>query len=142
MKKILYNTTVALGAIIIMASCKNNSTPATPTESSVVTPVPSSEYTAFKQWQQQQAAQPVQPAPVVVVHKHYVVERTTTAPAKKKGWSKAAKGTAIGAGAGAVTGAIISKNNRGLGAVIGGVVGGGVGYGVGRSKDKKDGRNE
>lgn len=60
--------------------------------------------------------------------------------AKKKGWSKAAKGTAIGAGSGAVLGAVINKRNRALGAVIGGVLGGGVGYGIGRSMDKKDGR--
>ncbi|MET0635239.1 MAG: YMGG-like glycine zipper-containing protein [Chitinophagaceae bacterium] len=66
---------------------------------------------------------------------------TTTQPAaRKKGWSKAAKGTAIGAGSGAILGAVINKKNRGVGAVVGGVVGGGVGYGVGRSKDKKDGR--
>ena len=68
---------------------------------------------------------------------------TQTAPApvavKKRGWSKAAKGAAIGAGAGAIGGAIISKN-KGLGAVIGGVVGGAGGYIIGRSKDKKDGR--
>jgi hypothetical protein len=67
---------------------------------------------------------------------------TSTQPAaqtQKKGWSKAAKGTAIGAGSGAVVGAIISKK-KGRGAIIGGVVGAGVGYGVGRSKDKKDGR--
>ena len=60
--------------------------------------------------------------------------------AKKKGWSKAAKGATIGAGSGAILGAVIHKRNRALGAVIGGVLGGGVGYGIGRSKDKKDGR--
>jgi YMGG-like Gly-zipper len=60
--------------------------------------------------------------------------------AKKKGWSKAAKGATIGAGSGAVLGAVINKRNRALGAVIGAVVGGGVGYGIGRSVDKKDGR--
>jgi hypothetical protein len=64
-----------------------------------------------------------------------------TAPAQeKKGWSKAAKGTAIGAGSGAVLGAIVNKKNRAAGAVIGGVVGGAGGYIIGRSKDKKDGR--
>jgi hypothetical protein len=59
---------------------------------------------------------------------------------KKKGWSKAAKGTAIGAGAGAVLGAVINKKNRAVGAVIGGVIGGGGGYVIGRGMDKKDGR--
>jgi hypothetical protein len=64
--------------------------------------------------------------------------KTTTV--KKKGWSKAAKGTAIGAGAGAVLGAVINKRNRAVGAVIGGVIGGGGGYVIGRGMDKKDGR--
>ncbi len=63
----------------------------------------------------------------------------STTPAKKKGWSKAAKGTAIGAGSGAVLGAIVSKNKV-KGAVIGGIIGAGGGYGIGRAKDKKDGR--
>lgn len=58
----------------------------------------------------------------------------------KKGWSKAAKGTAIGAAGGAVLGAVINKKNRAVGAVIGGVLGGGGGYVIGRGMDKKDGR--
>ena len=62
--------------------------------------------------------------------------KTTT----KKGWSKAAKATAIGAGTGAVLGAVINKKNRVAGAVIGGVLGGGGGYVIGRGMDKKDGR--
>ncbi len=64
----------------------------------------------------------------------------STTPARKKGWSKAAKGTAIGAGSGAVLGAIISKKKV-KGAVIGGILGAGGGYAIGRSKDKKDGRH-
>ena len=63
---------------------------------------------------------------------------TTTQPAKK-GWSKAAKGAAIGAGAGAVTGILVDKKD-GRGAVVGGLIGAGTGYVIGRSKDKKDGR--
>src|SRR5215217_4760597 len=35
----------------------------------------------------------------------------TAKAAEKKGWSKAAKGTAIGAGAGATAGAVINKKN-------------------------------
>lgn len=61
--------------------------------------------------------------------------------AEKKGWSKAAKATVIGAGSGAVLGAVINKRNRAAGAVIGGVIGGGVGYGIGRKMDKNDGRS-
>ena len=58
---------------------------------------------------------------------------------KKEGWSKAAKGTAIGGASGAVIGAVLSKN-KGAGAVIGGVVGAAGGYILGRKSDKKDGR--
>ncbi len=63
-------------------------------------------------------------------------------PQRDKGWSDAAKGTAIGGGAGAILGAVVSKNNRGLGAVIGGVVGAGGGYVLGRAQDRKSGRVE
>jgi len=62
---------------------------------------------------------------------------STTTTTKKKGWSKAAKGTAIGAGSGAIIGAVVSKGNRGKGAIIGGVLGAGAGYVIGRDKDKK-----
>lgn len=61
---------------------------------------------------------------------------TTT---KKKGWSSAAKGAAIGGAAGAVTGVLVDKKN-GRGAIIGGVLGAGTGYIIGRSKDKRTGR--
>ena len=106
----------------------------------------------FQEWQAQNERKDASmyytanqaPAPVV---KRTVARKpaaTTTAPvattSKKKGWSKAAKGTAIGAATGAVAGAIINKKNRVLGGVIGGVLGGGVGYGIGRGMDKKDGR--
>jgi hypothetical protein len=60
--------------------------------------------------------------------------------AKKKGISKAAKGTAIGAVSGGVLGAVIFKKNRVLGGAIGAVLGGGIGYGIGRKMDKNDGR--
>ncbi|MBC7743777.1 MAG: hypothetical protein H7096_01595 [Flavobacterium sp.] len=65
----------------------------------------------------------------------------TSAPVTqtKRGWSSAAKGAAIGAGAGAVTGILIDKKD-GRGAVIGGVVGAGTGYVIGRKKDKRTGR--
>ncbi|HEX6426597.1 MAG TPA: glycine zipper domain-containing protein [Niastella sp.] len=151
MNRIFYTTTaVVISAAMLMTSCKDNNRLAS--ESIPVTPVSvsASEYAEFAAWKEQQVenttkartATSTAPRRQVVVHKHYTVNKTTPAaqPAKKKGWSKAAKGTAIGAGAGAAAGAILVKNNRALGAVIGGVVGGGVGYGVGRSMDKKDGR--
>jgi hypothetical protein len=55
----------------------------------------------------------------------------------KKGWSKKAKGTLIGAGAGALGGALVSKNNA-KGAIIGGAAGAGAGYLIGRRADKKN----
>ena len=70
--------------------------------------------------------------------KHSVSTAKKAAPAKK-GWSDAAKGTVIGAGAGAIAGALIDKNHA-QGALIGGLVGGGTGYVVGRAKDRKTGR--
>src|SRR5436190_12368629 len=60
---------------------------------------------------------------------------------KKKGWSSAAKGTAIGAASGAVLGAVLSKDHhRAKGAVIGGAAGAAGGYLYGRHRDKKNGR--
>lgn len=155
MKQILYTTAVALTTVFVAASCKDNNRLAT--ESVQTVPVSTTEFQEFQAWKQQQlnqqqlnttnaVAYPVanKPATRTIVHtRTRVVEKPVyvqpTQP-KKKGWSKAAKGTAIGAGAGAAAGAILVKNNRALGAVIGGVVGGGVGYGIGRSQDKKDGR--
>ena len=64
----------------------------------------------------------------------------TKAPVKKdKGWSSAAKGTAIGAGSGAILGAVVSKKKV-KGAVVGGVIGAAGGYVIGRDMDKKSGR--
>ena len=80
-------------------------------------------------------ANPSVPKTRVVHHTNYVQQ---TQP-QKKGWSSAAKGAVIGAGAGAVTGILVDKKNA-RGAVIGGVVGAGTGYVIGRAKDKKTGR--
>lgn len=62
---------------------------------------------------------------------------TTPQIEKKKGWSKAAQGAAIGGVSGAVGGAILSKK-KGLGAVVGGVIGAAGGYIIGKGMDKKD----
>jgi len=64
-------------------------------------------------------------------------------PAKttvKKGWSRRAKGAAIGGGGGALLGAVINKNNRLVGGAIGGAIGAGLGYVIGNELDKKHGR--
>jgi len=63
----------------------------------------------------------------------------TSTATKKKGWSSAAKGTAIGAGVGALGGVLIDKKD-GRGAIIGGLAGAGAGYVIGRDRDKKSGR--
>ncbi|MEO6539531.1 MAG: YMGG-like glycine zipper-containing protein [Ferruginibacter sp.] len=60
--------------------------------------------------------------------------------ARDKGWSHAAKATAIGGGSGAILGAVLNKNNRVGGAIVGSVIGAGTGYMIGRSKDRKTGR--
>lgn len=78
------------------------------------------------------------PASVQSNSTSHIHHTSATTPAKR-GWSSAAKGAAIGAGAGAVTGILIDKKD-GRGAVIGGVVGAGTGYAIGRAKDKKTGR--
>jgi len=59
---------------------------------------------------------------------------------QKKGWSSAAKGTAIGAAAGAGVGALIDKDKRLRGAAIGAAIGGAGGYAIGRKKDRESGR--
>jgi len=59
---------------------------------------------------------------------------------QKKGWSDAAKGTAIGAGVGAIGGALIDKDKPGRGAAIGAAIGGGSGYAIGRKSDRESGR--
>ena len=64
---------------------------------------------------------------------------TTNTQAQKKGWSSAAKGTAIGAGVGALGGVLIDKKDA-RGAIIGGLAGAGAGYVIGRAEDRKSGR--
>jgi hypothetical protein len=159
MQKIFYTTAITLTTLLVAAGCKDNGQIATGSIQTV--PVSATEFQEFQTWKQQQVnnantapytsnqAHPQKPV-TKVVYKERVVEKPAPAsapvepippiPPQKKGWSKAAKGTAIGAAAGAGAGALILKKNRALGAVIGGVVGGGVGYGIGRSQDKKDGR--
>lgn len=56
---------------------------------------------------------------------------TTTTTTTKKSHA-ARNGALIGAGAGAITGALVTKKNKGIGALVGGVAGGAAGYGVGK----------
>ena len=57
-----------------------------------------------------------------------------------KGWSHAAKATAVGAGSGAILGALLNKDHRLGGAAVGTVIGAGAGYLIGRAKDRQTGR--
>ena len=82
----------------------------------------------------------------VVAYKDNSETTTTSTPTKvykkKRRISRTAEGALIGAGVGAISGAIISKDNRGKGAIIGGVIGAGVGAGTGAILDKKAKKNE
>ncbi len=136
---------MVLGIATLMIACKSKSTDNT----KVLGASNEAEYAAFVQWKEAKAAEvknsPAAAPAVRTVEKTVVVNQAPAAasPAvatRKKGWSKAAKATVIGAGAGAVAGAVINKRNPAAGAVIGGILGAGAGYGIGRSMDKKDGR--
>lgn len=150
MKKILS----VLAIVVVFTACKNNTDKGID-QTKILSASDAAQYNEFQQFQEWKKQQELlNDGPVgnstatntrTVVYKTKPVYRTSaptasTTTTRKKGWSKAAKGTAIGAGAGAIAGAIINKRNRALGAVIGGVLGGGVGYGIGRSMDKKDSR--
>lgn len=70
-----------------------------------------------------------------------VANTTPSTPvSRKKGWSDAAKGTAIGAGVGAGMGVLIDKDKRIRGAAIGAAIGGASGYAIGRKSDRQSGR--
>ncbi|WP_158825091.1 glycine zipper domain-containing protein [Mucilaginibacter lacusdianchii] len=63
-------------------------------------------------------------------------------PTAKKKSHAARNGALIGAGAGALTGALVTKKNRGVGALIGGVAGGAAGFGVGKIVEHKKKNNQ
>lgn len=132
MKKIVL---FALGSSVILFACKSrNATDVlAASKDSVYKEYVKSQEALAKEKSDRVVIMQQQPQPVVT---------STAAPVApaKKGWSKAAKGTVIGAASGAVIGAVVNKRAPAVGAVVGGAVGAGVGYGIGRSKDKKDGR--
>ena len=144
MQKILYTVVV----VAALTACKSNDKSIDADAPKMVTVSNTAELQEFMEWKAQKEAKEktagystaAAPVRTKVIYKKVPVYTKTPVepaePAKKKGWSKAAKGAVIGAAAGA----IIVKNNRALGAAIGGVLGGGAGYGIGRSMDKKDGR--
>jgi hypothetical protein len=140
MKKTI--TLIAITAVltVVMVSCSSKSGDQK---------IDATEMAQFEAWKATQEKPVIQEKTVVVkkktparsVYQSPVMKDETQNTAKvKKGWSKAAKGTVIGAASGAVIGAVVNKRNRAAGAVIGGVIGGGGGYVIGRTMDKKDGR--
>lgn len=62
---------------------------------------------------------------------------STAYPVAKKKSHAGRNGALIGAGAGALTGALVTKKNRGVGALIGGVAGGAAGFGIGKIVEHK-----
>lgn len=141
----------ALSLVAVMASCKSKTETITD-QAKVLSATDSIEFANFQAWKEQQAQTKAINDNRTV---RYVERRqntvatsapasntntNTTTAAKKKGWSKAAKGAVIGGVSGAVIGGVVSKRNRAAGIAIGTVLGGGVGYGIGRTMDKKDGR--
>lgn len=148
MKKILFIFAVAA---IALAAC-NRAPKTADAQISVADTIGLAEFREFKAQQAQAELQAMYAANAKQATRTVTRTRTSNSGtlgsessnnaqvAKKKGWSKAAKGAVIGAGTGAVLGAVINKRNRVAGGVIGGVIGGGVGFGIGRHMDKKDGR--
>lgn len=137
MKQIL--SIIAVAAVISV-------TVVTLTNKSMKEKVNASEMAQFKEWQDKNEKAVTTTAPrkqysVYQSPEAVPVSQNTAKTKEKKGWSKAAKGTVIGAASGAVIGAVINKRNRTTGVVVGGILGAGAGYGIGRSIDKKDGRS-
>jgi len=137
MKKIILPiiAIVAVASSVVLVAVNNKS---------ATQKVDATEMAQFEAWKASNVKKPAVTKKAAIRTVNYqspkmVSESQNTAKAKK-GWSKAAKGTVIGAASGAVIGAVINKRNRAAGAVIGGVIGGGGGYAIGRSMDKKDGR--
>ncbi|MBY0479403.1 MAG: hypothetical protein K2Q24_17280 [Chitinophagaceae bacterium] len=137
----------ALSLVAVFASCKSKTETSTD-QTKVLSATDSIEFANFQAWKEQQAEEKAINSQRTVRYAERRTAVATSAPAsntsttaaKKKGWSKAAKGAVIGGVSGAVIGGVVSKRNRVAGVAIGTVLGGGVGYGIGRSMDKKDGR--
>ena len=141
MKKFLSIITITAAIAVVMAACNSNP--------SATQPVSSMDTAGLAQFRAWKALEKQEPVKAVSSHKTVATnksgsmtssETNNAKVAKKKGWSKAAKYSAIGGGSGIVLGAVINKRNRVAGGAVGAVVGAGLGYLFGRSQDKKDGR--
>lgn len=141
MKKFLSIITITAAVAVVMAACNSNPM--------ATQPVSFIDTTGLAQFQAWKALEKQEPVKTVAVTKRVATNKSNSMVssetnnakvAKKKGWSKAAKYSAIGGGTGIVLGAVINKRNRVAGGAVGGAVGAGLGYLFGRSRDKKDGR--
>jgi len=165
MKKLLPILSISFISALLISAC--NSKPALdPNSGKVLTYVDTAGLADFQKWKTQnelkdasvyynQGTESSTSQPVRKTKRTYspVQKASNTAggslnsvsqyPAKtsvKKGWSRKAKGAAIGGGGGAILGAVINKNNRLVGGAIGGALGAGIGYVIGNELDKKHGR--
>ena len=160
MKKFIPILLVIAVAAIAVTAC--NSKPPADTDGKVLTYVDTTGLAAFQAWKAQNELKDpnvyyvqgneVVPTYTPPVKKKTVVKRTTSSassgsmnsvssyPAKKKGWSRKAKGAAIGGGAGAILGAVVNKKSRVKGGIFGGLLGAGLGYVIGNEMDRKKGR--
>ena len=162
MKKLLPILTIAAITTIIFAACKNKPQADANNSGKVLTYVDTAGLADFQKWktenerkdismykQNNEYSEPASHAPVrkgsVIHHTAKKVSLSSTGqyPAKtvlKKGWSRKAKGAAIGGAGGAIFGAVINKNNRVKGGIMGGLLGAGLGYVIGNEMDRKHGR--
>ena len=165
MKKLLPILSILFISAILISAC-NNKAPVDLNAGKVLTYVDTAGLADFQKWKtQNELKDPVvyykqgnevstgQPAKKIS-RSHNAVQQSSSNgggslnsvseyPAKttaKKGWSRKAKGAAIGGGGGAILGAVINKNNRLIGGAIGGALGAGIGYVIGNELDKKHGR--
>ena len=165
MKKLLPILSISFISALLISAC--NSKPALdPNSGKVLTYVDTAGLADFQKWKTQNELKDAsvyynqgtesstnQPSRKMTRSYSPVEKPSTTAggslnsvsqyPAKtsvKKGWSRKAKGAAIGGGGGAILGAVINKNNRLVGGAIGGALGAGIGYVIGNELDKKHGR--
>ncbi len=163
MKKLLPLFSI-LFLIIVMAAC-NSKPQADANNGKVLTYVDTIGLSEFQKWKTQnelkdptvyyqQGNEIASSQPVKKIRKSYTPVYKTSSksgsmnsvaqyPAKtsvKKGWSRKAKGAAIGGGSGAIIGALVNKNNRLVGGALGGALGAGLGYVIGNELDKKHGR--
>ena len=164
MKKLLPILSILFIAAMLISAC-NNKPAVDPNSGKVLTYVDTAGLADFQKWKTQnelkdpavyyrQGNEASSSQPIRKTSGYYKVHKAShndggslssvsQYPAKttaKKGWSRKAKGAAIGGGSGAILGAVINKNNRLVGGAIGGALGAGIGYVIGNELDKKHGR--